>query len=79
MCSFSKVTLYRGPSDVFRHVVANEGGIVGLFRGINPTLWREVPGNAIMFGVYELLKQQMAYVQVSSIGGSGNSVRRCTP
>ncbi|CAD7697759.1 unnamed protein product [Ostreobium quekettii] len=49
--------------DVARHVVVNEGGALGLLRGISPTLLREIPGNAVMFGVYELLKTLMAKSQ----------------
>ncbi|KAK3153367.1 hypothetical protein QOZ80_2BG0171380 [Eleusine coracana subsp. coracana] len=51
---------YEGPIDVARHVVRWEGGARGLFRGLVPTLAREVPGNAVMFGVYEATKQAMA-------------------
>lgn len=51
---------YGGPMDVARHVLRSEGGLGGLFKGLVPTLAREVPGNAVMFGVYEALKQTMA-------------------
>uniref|UniRef100_A0A0C9RRX4 TSA: Wollemia nobilis Ref_Wollemi_Transcript_16222_1350 transcribed RNA sequence n=1 Tax=Wollemia nobilis TaxID=56998 RepID=A0A0C9RRX4_9CONI len=51
---------YNGPIDVAKHVLKSEGGIRGLFKGLVPTLAREVPGNAVMFGVYEALKQFMA-------------------
>ncbi|MCO5614292.1 hypothetical protein L7F22_068570 [Adiantum nelumboides] len=56
----SKVVRYNGPMDVVRHVLRNEGGVLGLFTGLTPTLLREVPGNAVMFGVYEAIKQYMA-------------------
>lgn len=56
---------YGGPVDVARHVL-REAGITGLFKGLVPTLAREVPGNAAMFGVYEALKQKLA-------GGSDTS------
>lgn len=46
---------YKGPLDVLRHVQA-EKGIGGLYRGMTPTLTREVAGNATMFAIYELLK-----------------------
>lgn len=55
-----KVGKYSGPFDVARHVLRSEGGVIGLFRGLTPTLLREVPGNAIMFGVYEAAKQYAA-------------------
>eukprot|EP00884_Botryococcus_braunii_P022326 jgi/Botrbrau1/8778/Bobra.0330s0010.3 len=55
--------LYRGPMDVLGHVVKAEGGPTAIFRGLWPTLLREVPGNAVMFGVYEYLKQKLAAAQ----------------
>ncbi|KAF2305242.1 hypothetical protein GH714_003289 [Hevea brasiliensis] len=62
---------YGGPMDVARHVIKSEGGMRGLFKGLVPTLGREVPGNAIMFGVYELLKQSLAGGQdTSQLGGA---------
>jgi len=48
-----------GPIDVAKHVLRCEGAR-GLFKGLIPTLSRDVPGNAIAFGVYEALKQFMA-------------------
>lgn len=48
---------YSGPMDVARRVIQSEGGVLGLFRGLTPTFLREVPGNACMFGAYELTKQ----------------------
>lgn len=51
---------YGGPMDVARHVLRSEGGLRGLLKGLVPTLGREVPGNAAMFGVYEALKQSFA-------------------
>ena len=51
---------YTGPFDVARHVVRSEGGLLGLWKGLTPTLMREVPGNAAMFGAYEATKQYLA-------------------
>ncbi|KAI7738597.1 hypothetical protein M8C21_011458, partial [Ambrosia artemisiifolia] len=51
---------YGGPIDVAKQVLRSEGGIRGLYKGLFPTLAREVPGNATMFGVYEALKQYIA-------------------
>lgn len=51
---------YSGPFDVARHVLKSEGGLVGLYKGLTPTLMREVPGNAAMFGAYEATKQYLA-------------------
>ncbi|XP_057448621.1 mitochondrial carnitine/acylcarnitine carrier-like protein [Lotus japonicus] len=51
---------YGGPMDVARHVLRSEGGARGLFKGLVPTMAREVPGNAAMFGAYEASKQLLA-------------------
>jgi len=51
---------YSGPFDVARHVLRSEGGVLGLYKGLTPTLMREVPGNAAMFGAYEATKQYLA-------------------
>lgn len=51
---------YSGPMDVARQVIRSEGGVLGLFKGLTPTLMREVPGNAAMFGAYEAVKQYLA-------------------
>ncbi|XAR54816.1 hypothetical protein NMG60_11030121 [Bertholletia excelsa] len=65
---------YAGPMDVGRHVLRSEGGIRGLFKGLVPTLAREVPGNAAMFGVYEALKQYLAGGQDTSSLGRGSLI-----
>lgn len=51
-------------ADVARHVLKHEGGPLGLFKGLTATLWRESLGNMAMFGVYEVVKQQMATIKV---------------
>ncbi|KAJ9536974.1 hypothetical protein OSB04_029707 [Centaurea solstitialis] len=51
---------YSGPMDVAKQVLRTEGGLRGLFKGLVPTMTREVPGNATLFGVYEALKQYLA-------------------
>ncbi|KAK4788073.1 hypothetical protein SAY86_019392 [Trapa natans] len=63
---------YTGPMDVARHVLRSEGGMRGLFKGLVPTLSREVPGNAAMFGVYEAVKQYMAGGRDTSGLGMGS-------
>ncbi|KAG6571669.1 Mitochondrial carnitine/acylcarnitine carrier-like protein, partial [Cucurbita argyrosperma subsp. sororia] len=50
---------YGGPMDVAKHVVQSNG-VKGLFKGLAPTMAREVPGNAVVFGVYEMIKQHFA-------------------
>jgi solute carrier family 25 carnitine/acylcarnitine transporter 20/29 len=57
---------YSGPFDVARHVLKSEGGVVGLYKGLTPTLMREVPGNAAMFGAYEATKQYLAGGKIPS-------------
>ena len=42
--------------DVAKHVIRSEGSYIGLYKGLVPTLAREVPGNAVVFGVYGALK-----------------------
>jgi hypothetical protein len=32
---------------------------VGVFQGIVPTLWRDVPANALYFGAYEGVKRAL--------------------
>ncbi|KAL4602125.1 hypothetical protein ACB098_10G024600 [Castanea mollissima] len=63
---------YGGPMDVARRVLRSEGGVKGLFKGLVPTMAREVPGNAAMFGVYEALKQYLAGGQDTSKLGRGS-------
>ena len=43
----------------------SEGGVRGLYKGLGPTLLREVPGSAAMFAAYEAIKISMAKQQVS--------------
>ncbi|KAL6537707.1 hypothetical protein OROHE_012334 [Orobanche hederae] len=63
---------YGGPMDVARHVLQLEGGTRGLFKGLVPTLAREVLGNAAMFGVYEAFKQYLAGGEDTSGLGRGS-------
>ena len=65
-------TKYSGPMDVARHVMRSEGGLRGLYKGLLPTLAREVPGNAVMFGVYEAIKQGLAGGEDTSALGRGS-------
>lgn len=64
---------YGGPVDVAKHVLS-EAGARGLFKGLVPTLAREVPGNAMMFGVYELIKQSFAGGKDTSGLGRGSLI-----
>jgi len=65
---------YSGPFDVARHVLRSEGGMLGLYKGLTPTLMREVPGNAAMFGAYEATKQYLAGGQDTSKLGRGSQL-----
>lgn len=65
---------YAGPIDVAKHVLRSEGGLRGLFKGLVPTLGREVPGNALMFGVYEAIKQYIAGGHDTSHLGRGSLI-----
>ena len=56
---------YKGPTDVLRQVMRSEGGVIGLYRGLVPTLLREVPGCAAMFAAYESIKMGAAKQQVN--------------
>ena len=57
---------YRGYTDVFRQVVRREG-FRGLYAGIVPEYCKVVPGVAIAFSAYELMKRTLA-VQVNTTG-----------
>eukprot|EP01023_Acetabularia_acetabulum_P010361 TRINITY_DN14732_c0_g1_i7.p3 TRINITY_DN14732_c0_g1~~TRINITY_DN14732_c0_g1_i7.p3 ORF type:complete len:165 (-),score=21.46 TRINITY_DN14732_c0_g1_i7:267-761(-) len=59
----SKVVIYRGPLDVARYIIKHEGGPLGLFKGLNVTLLREMPGNALYFGAYEGTKMYLAHTR----------------
>ncbi|KAG8084299.1 hypothetical protein GUJ93_ZPchr0010g11073 [Zizania palustris] len=69
----SGIALPKGPIDVAKHVV-REAGMKGLFKGLVPTMGREVPGNAVMFGVYEATKQYLAGGQDTSNLGRGSLI-----
>ncbi len=57
----------KGPMEVAMAVIKGEGGVLGLYKGTVSTLIREVPGNAAMFGTYEVVKQWMARQQASPL------------
>ncbi|PSC76045.1 mitochondrial arginine transporter BAC1 isoform X1 [Micractinium conductrix] len=47
--------MYAGPLDCLRQTVRAEG-LRGLMRGLGGTMAREMPGNAVYFGTYRLLR-----------------------
>ena len=55
---------YKGPLDVVRQVARAEGGVLGLYKGLVPTLLREVPGCGAMFAAYEAIKLAAVQQQV---------------
>lgn len=55
--------LYSGPLNAMSLVLQFEGGLAGMFRGLCPTLVREIPGNAAYFGAYALIKNKIAEAQ----------------
>lgn len=57
---------YIGYTDVFKQVVRREG-LRGLYAGIVPEYFKVVPGVAIAFCAYELMKKTLA-VQVNLTG-----------
>lgn len=55
---------YRGPVDVMRQVMKGEGGMMGLYKGLLPTMVREVAGCSAMFAAYEAIKLGVVKQQV---------------
>ncbi|KAL4424570.1 hypothetical protein ABPG77_009154 [Micractinium sp. CCAP 211/92] len=47
---------YSGPLDCLRQTVRSEG-LRGLMRGLGGTMAREIPGNAVYFSTYQLLRR----------------------
>ncbi|GFR45843.1 hypothetical protein Agub_g7209 [Astrephomene gubernaculifera] len=67
-----------GPLQCLREVVAREGGLRGLTRGLGATLTREVPGNALFFTAYEALRRNLpdsSGPPHGSSSGSGGAAR----
>lgn len=59
---------YDGSLDVAKHIFRCEGGWLGFFKGLTPTLLREVFGNAAYFGAYQGTKQLISGGQFSKLG-----------
>lgn len=55
---------YRGPVDVVRQVMKGEGGMLGMYKGLLPTMVREVAGCSAMFAAYEAIKLGVVKQQV---------------
>lgn len=61
--------MYRGPYDVARRVLQGDG-IGGMWRGILPTIARDVPGVGAWFGTFHHLKSIGCHVMLAG-GGAG--------
>jgi solute carrier family 25 carnitine/acylcarnitine transporter 20/29 len=57
--SNSKTKQYNGVGDCARAIMKEEGIINGLYKGTALTLMRDIPGNMVYFGVYEIVKNQL--------------------
>ncbi|GAA0139239.1 transporter [Lithospermum erythrorhizon] len=66
-----KAVRYGGPIDVARHAFQS-AGVRRLFREPALTMTREIVGLSAMFGVYEVLKQQLVRGKDSSSMGGGS-------
>ena len=53
--------------DVMRQVMKGEGGVMGLYKGLLPTMVREVAGCSAMFAAYEAIKLAVVKQQVPPI------------
>mmetsp|Transcript_11827 Transcript_11827/g.20281 ORF Transcript_11827/g.20281 Transcript_11827/m.20281 type:complete len:310 (+) Transcript_11827:300-1229(+) len=63
--SGTAAVMYSGPIDVARKTFASKG-LPGLFKGLAPTLARELPGNTCYFAAYEGVKKGLASAQHKS-------------
>ncbi|KAF2074033.1 hypothetical protein CYY_004647 [Polysphondylium violaceum] len=52
----TQINNYKGPIDVIRKTIQTKG-FSGMFRGINSTFCRDIPGDAAYFMVYEFMKR----------------------
>jgi len=52
----TQINNYKGPIDVIRKTIQTKG-FGGMFRGINSTFCRDIPGDAAYFMVYEYMKR----------------------
>ena len=69
---------YFGPREAISHIY-KKGGIVGFSKGLNATLLREVPGNAIFFTTYEVAQMAFPRWETELKGGSRESTDEHSP
>jgi len=43
----------------FAYNIARQHGVSALYKGIVPTMWRNIPGNSAYFAIYEFLKYEL--------------------
>jgi solute carrier family 25 (mitochondrial carnitine/acylcarnitine transporter), member 20/29 len=58
-CRLQSGSEYAGPLDCAKRVYSARG-VAGLYKGMAPTLAREMPANALYFGTYEATKRAIA-------------------
>ncbi|EFA84164.1 mitochondrial substrate carrier family protein [Heterostelium album PN500] len=56
---------YKGPIDVIRQIIRKDG-FLGLFKGLRPTLARDIPGDMVYFTMYEFMKRKLSALSKSS-------------
>ncbi|ODM93456.1 Solute carrier family 25 member 47-B [Orchesella cincta] len=52
----------KGPVDCIVKIV-NAKGIFGLYKGLIPQAWRDIPSSGLYFAIYEFLKRQLSFGQ----------------
>ncbi|CAL8141381.1 unnamed protein product [Orchesella dallaii] len=55
----------KGPMDCVVKIVSSKG-ILGLYKGLLPQAWRDIPSSGLYFAIYEFLKRQLSFEQEST-------------
>ena len=64
---------YKGSVDCLKKIISEEGVTNGLFKGLVPTITREVPCYAGQFGAYEVSKYLLWRARVAAGGDSSRT------